>query len=552
MLHPHNCLRLLCIVGNKVPSRSKISGNQAGSIAFYLLAALAITVGSLAIASSSSRSLLRSAFQGESREAKEAALAGVDTIIGDLNQHNNRRLLVTEDELNSWSVLNTSECPAPRDASNNPIAPLIPTALSYGNNTEQSLQGDPNRRFVLRSVQKIANKSRVTPYDEDQITIDGDENNVGYIRLTVEGRVYRNNQQIATSTVTREFEIVPKCCGKSFGLPKDTSTGIGVHGIDERSCSGPGTGEPGVMVYNDLKYSGTAAEIVSIDENGQQVIDNILCAVVSSSSNCDSLLQSKYNPVQTQLGDVALASWDFTDTPPTYPGGYAGAGAKIVDANPKTNQNEIQVQCLRSTSSGVTAYNDSNCTIVVPNFSSNFCSTNTPSGTNNCLIDSISYAGGINLTVQTQASRLRLFVTGNTKFNGNSALLHSRDTDGDGNYEILTIDQCLLGTGGPASEFVNNLEIYDTQAAPSQTLDLGTGGTSALGLFIWAPYSTVNLTGNAEICGKIWAGTLTYNGSISIVTPPSAFTDSDGDGLDDNGNIRQDFIARSTKSFRGF
>ncbi|MEA5410513.1 hypothetical protein VB737_01915 [Synechococcus sp. BA-120 BA3] len=41
--------------------------------------------------------------------------------------------------------------------------------------------------------------------------------NKGYITLTVEGQVVRNGVVQSTATVTREFEVLPKCCGASLG-----------------------------------------------------------------------------------------------------------------------------------------------------------------------------------------------------------------------------------------------------------------------------------------------------------------------------------------------
>jgi hypothetical protein len=69
--------------------------------------ALGVTVGAVAIANSSSNTLLRSAFQGQSREARAVALAGAETIISELNRVENRRLLVTGEDVTTWDNTNT-------------------------------------------------------------------------------------------------------------------------------------------------------------------------------------------------------------------------------------------------------------------------------------------------------------------------------------------------------------------------------------------------------------------------------------------------------------
>ncbi len=62
--------------------------------------------------------------------------------------------------------------------------------------------------------------------------------NRGFITLTVTGQVVRNGQVVATSTVSREFEVLPKCCGASLG--SNGSGGVNVSGrslgSDSRYC----------------------------------------------------------------------------------------------------------------------------------------------------------------------------------------------------------------------------------------------------------------------------------------------------------------------------
>ena len=65
--------------------------------------------------------------------------------------------------------------------------------------------------------------------------------NRGFVVLEVEGRVVRNGQVVANSRETREFEVLPKCCGASVG--SNNSGGMnyagttGSLGSDSRVCN---------------------------------------------------------------------------------------------------------------------------------------------------------------------------------------------------------------------------------------------------------------------------------------------------------------------------
>jgi hypothetical protein len=63
--------------------------------------------------------------------------------------------------------------------------------------------------------------------------------NTGYIAVEVESRVFRNGRQVGTATVTKEYQVLPKCCGGSFGSNNTGGkdyTGTGSLGSDSRYC----------------------------------------------------------------------------------------------------------------------------------------------------------------------------------------------------------------------------------------------------------------------------------------------------------------------------
>ncbi len=101
---------------------------------------------------------------------------------------------------------------------------------------------------------------------------------MGYIAVTVQG-TYKG----ATAAVTREFQVVPKCCGLSFG------SGQAQHGNDTRSCD---ANLPRIAVGLNggglLANGATSGEIRNISSDGLTSLttnpSSILC--VSSNAYC--------------------------------------------------------------------------------------------------------------------------------------------------------------------------------------------------------------------------------------------------------------------------
>jgi hypothetical protein len=61
----------------------------------------------------------------------------------------------------------------------------------------------------------------------------------GFIAVEVESKVFRNGVQVGTATVTKEFQVLPKCCGGSFGSNNSGGqnfSGSGSLGSDSRYC----------------------------------------------------------------------------------------------------------------------------------------------------------------------------------------------------------------------------------------------------------------------------------------------------------------------------
>lgn len=216
-------------------------GQEGFSLALVLLVVLSAVVGSLALASLATSANLGSLFQGESAEAREAAEAGLATVISELNKTDNRRLLATANTAWASTAAFQNPCLAQVTATAN----RFPTALAVGfanNATINNLGGGRSFRVINRQVIAVdpITGARTTPralVTNPTTGQSSDLNNAqfpGFIRLTVEGR-FRG----ATASVTREFQVVPKCCNQSFGsMPTGLTTGSGTQnlGSDNRAC----------------------------------------------------------------------------------------------------------------------------------------------------------------------------------------------------------------------------------------------------------------------------------------------------------------------------
>lgn len=247
--------------------RRRASGGTV--MALVLLVVFGVILSALAISNQIGSGALRAGLMGQSREAREAAETGVMAVITELNKFENRRLLVADPQ-NAWTTSQNNICAATTAAKNNglwdttndqPLAPTA-TALALRDGNERQLPGDTARRYVLQRIQ-VLNPDRgnaawsssdgtsgsTGAYDPNTVnlfaatTAAAETGRVGYIRVTVEGRHYEGGTLTSTATVTREFQVVPKCCLRSFGpvwTPNAGGTGFvrqdDVFGPDRRSC----------------------------------------------------------------------------------------------------------------------------------------------------------------------------------------------------------------------------------------------------------------------------------------------------------------------------
>jgi len=258
---------------------------RSGSRGSVLLVALLIAFG-LVVAAAGTVWLLQGGnlgaiFGGDANSAQSVAEAGADQIIGVWNDPENHRLLVSGDAAPStWTTTNqTSPCLSssntrPGSNSGNPSTAalnLVDGNFRNMDNITQTATGD--RQFRLKAIRystgslgssdrrtisrtyAVGNGTATTTTGtiptgktfRDLINVDDPDGtgtltagtNTGYIAVEVESRVFRNGRQVGTATVTKEYQVLPKCCGGSFGSNNTGGknfAGSGSLGSDSRYC----------------------------------------------------------------------------------------------------------------------------------------------------------------------------------------------------------------------------------------------------------------------------------------------------------------------------
>ena len=252
--------------------------SRAGNIALAVIFSLAALITAAALILRTQGSYLGSFFSAESRESREAAEYGMRTIISELSRTPNRRLLVANKSQGAWinpsqwgnaSFSSALANPCALTTVNNNITAAKPPALAGLAGATPAgtanLEGQVNsgKRYWLRSITYrnssssgtrseisftrtsstanwIQTPSTGVTYNPDAVSLEGAT--TAYLELQVQGESTQAGKT-SVAVVTKEFELVPKCCGRSFGYTyASLSNPVASFGQDLRSCPSVGLG----------------------------------------------------------------------------------------------------------------------------------------------------------------------------------------------------------------------------------------------------------------------------------------------------------------------
>ncbi len=292
------------------------SGGFAMPIA--MVAALLLLIGMTALGTRSSQGFLANSYQGVNREARDVAESAITDFAVTLNREENRRLLVAgNDQLSQWST-NTDHrnpCAGTFVATSPPSGQLVAVADTapatsasrfVRSDTWQNLStSDSSRQFLVEDVtyryEDLTAGSARAPFDLNTINANIPTHTVRnaalqggtrtLLRVTIQGRVVRNGQT-SLARVTREFEVVPKCCKRSFGR----HSGLGVGESDPAWGTDPvlecplvlddGIGRGIIGSLNGGEPSGSNNTLDIVDESGN-LVTRALCWSSNISSGSD-------------------------------------------------------------------------------------------------------------------------------------------------------------------------------------------------------------------------------------------------------------------------
>lgn len=274
-----------------------LQSDQGYILQIAVITFLVVIIGVAAYASRTTSGFFGTINQSVNREARDTAESAITEFQDALNRLENRYLLVKGNS--SWSATDASlknPCASTTVNSNGipdvttapfPSAAVIsrfsPDGGLNASSFKNLVSNDNSRQFVVEKVEYIYDQDpssgllgRVLPgdggYNWSTLSTSGrglyDGGTRTLLRVTVVARVTKNGV-VSQSRVAREFEVVPKCCKRSFG----NTYGGKNWGRDSGECNiikSVGSGN-GLITIGGLSTgaSGTAWRIT--DENGNPV-----------------------------------------------------------------------------------------------------------------------------------------------------------------------------------------------------------------------------------------------------------------------------------------
>jgi hypothetical protein len=290
---------------NSLQSPSNESGY---SLALALVAAFVLIVGVGALASRGNFGFIGQIFQSQNRMAREAAEAAILEFANSISQERNRHLLIAgttsnwnsakwqssgTDFRNICTVFNDSFVPSLSNSS--PVFvdpdPNFISRFTPGSGFKQLIEGSNARIFKVENIEYL-NQSRSSYVDSSGafLSFANDPSNpnstVSYgdlyrsggqrslIRITLRAEVNQNGR-ISTALVAREFEVVPKCCKRSFGRNIVGGTNWG---RDEEKCGSKlARKPPGLIIGPNQGTVGGSNNVKPIRQEDGSTLTNAGC-----------------------------------------------------------------------------------------------------------------------------------------------------------------------------------------------------------------------------------------------------------------------------------
>lgn len=268
--------------------------DRGSSLVFALIFVFVVMGLSLMVSNRGMLGMVGSFFNQDSKLARDAADIGILRAVMLLNEPNNRELLVNADIVDGQTASELAAYTNPCPGSLTPdvaVANMGIKASSGSGYPLVTIDDGTATDGIQRRFQIIRIEQQGRPKTET-----GES---GGIAITVRGEAFKGDKILSTSTITRELEVVPKCCGLSLGGPSQAFGG------DTRQCD---TGNPGLGLIAGTYFRGngafntTGGSGITFTTPDGDAIDRVYCLDENAANDCDS--GGLRNGTNTQLVEV--------------------------------------------------------------------------------------------------------------------------------------------------------------------------------------------------------------------------------------------------------
>jgi hypothetical protein len=550
-------------IGKRVPG-----GAEGGSMVIILLALLGILIAAGTLVSRATQGQLGGIANSQVYGARKAAEAGISRLIAEFNQRQNRMLLASGSPASTWQPSTKwlrNPCTTQTISLDN-ATPLAGTDLdAYRTGAWiQVVSGDTERRYRLRRVtfrkrdrnisttkytqtafgtdsssvpsgkKEFPNMSANTATYEapkpftlggppigEELPQDEPPDSHGYLEVEVEGQVLQGATVLASGRVVKEFQVVPKCCKRSFGktLAAGDPPKAEIYGNDWRGCDPPSGLTPGQLaVLTGLNGGGLELDngnswSLRVDGTSPpKKVDPIICTTPAGTCDGpdkDTVPDDEDVVINSTDGNIGVTAFNITiPDPPLLPSGMFSVGPgspQLINGGGALKSESITPQ-----DDGVTNV------IKLPSLglqqSSNTKYCGYKSGAFHCRISSIKLPGNKTIEVDTTAAPVYLYLqdpTGTIDIKGTAGLTHVYN----GSPAPAMLSDRLRILGEPRNG-----------TPSSQTFELS-GDSVNTSMFIWAPVANLSLGGNSTYRGITWVDNLGFFGNANVTVPKPNGTD---------------------------
>ncbi|MCP9931458.1 hypothetical protein KBY82_11760 [Cyanobium sp. AMD-g] len=296
-------LELLAGKSAKHSTEQKLSDDDGFSFLAVLFVVLVLTLGTLAVANRNSLGSLGSAYQSQGRIARAAAETGMTQLVSELNRPRNRPLLVNAESLNLRTV-SAIQTAAPGTFSTQDLqgkaalnpdlsatfgaGTLASQLINVGDGSQQRWQvkSISTSNPTLNSARQNVTSSSFGTVNTGNFTVSVGSSTIaartGEITFTVEGYAYQGGNKVATATLRKTFEVVPKCQDRSLNGYNS------VWGNDTRKC----TLGLGLLFLAGAANNGTG----TFDVTGNATKLNVTPTCITPTGTCTPF-DLTYNPI---------------------------------------------------------------------------------------------------------------------------------------------------------------------------------------------------------------------------------------------------------------